>query len=367
MDASVSQPLPPQSYLMLDNALHRAMLPLSSGNLQFLRQRGINTFLNLTDSPLDEHIQEFAESNDICVLSTNRIEDGSAKTDEARDSLAAMSAAPTTSSASATSGAGTSSDIGTCSSSNAALVNADSNDSSGGGGGNDSALPQATAPVPAGASSAGSSSVMDNASIENSAVEGKGNKEVADRDTADNAKGDISASPSVREEVHQTILSDLRRTDEWVIDTLSTLIQLSVDSNVLLICDWVVGLDAVVLACLRRVQRWGMAAVLSEFRFIAGGDLFDLEQFIEVIDLSVCESILAHGAAATNSQPAFIRAYSTGLAEEERMKAGLCRLDEEKRALYMRVIFHDSHNAVSEEVKYSPLLSLIDDKDDDVD
>mmetsp|Transcript_17977 Transcript_17977/g.30074 ORF Transcript_17977/g.30074 Transcript_17977/m.30074 type:complete len:283 (+) Transcript_17977:123-971(+) len=45
--------------------------------------------------------------------------------------------------------------------------------------------------------------------------------------------------------------------------------------------------DAALISCLRRIQRWGLSSVLAEFRQLTGRKIFDLEQFIEFFDASV--------------------------------------------------------------------------------
>lgn len=44
--------------------------------------------------------------------------------------------------------------------------------------------------------------------------------------------------------------------------------------------------DAVVIACLRKLQQWGMTSVFEEFRIIARKKMFDLEQYVEFFDIS---------------------------------------------------------------------------------
>lgn len=47
--------------------------------------------------------------------------------------------------------------------------------------------------------------------------------------------------------------------------------------------------DAALIACLRRIQRWGLTSVLAEFRQLTGRKIFDLEQFIEFFDVSTVQ------------------------------------------------------------------------------
>ena len=45
--------------------------------------------------------------------------------------------------------------------------------------------------------------------------------------------------------------------------------------------------DAMLIACLRRLQRWSLTSVLANFRLLTGRKIFDLEQFIEFFDVSI--------------------------------------------------------------------------------
>jgi hypothetical protein len=115
-----------------------------------------------------------------------------------------------------------------------------------------------------------------------------------------------------------------------------------------------------------------MTAVLSEFRFITGpANLFDVEQLIEAVPpMDDCRLAMAAPEA-----PAFARAYTEGVECEEKILADLPNMDVDRREKFERLIFRQTHNfpgsdrhrMVSQHTDYSPTLSLISDKDDEVD
>lgn len=47
--------------------------------------------------------------------------------------------------------------------------------------------------------------------------------------------------------------------------------------------------DAALIACLRRIQRWGLTSVLAEFRQLTNRKIFDMEQFIEFFDVTTVQ------------------------------------------------------------------------------
>lgn len=44
-------------------------------------------------------------------------------------------------------------------------------------------------------------------------------------------------------------------------------------------------IDALIIGCLRKLQKWDMTSILGEFRHLTGRKIFDMEQFIEFIDI----------------------------------------------------------------------------------
>lgn len=252
---------PPQQYMMVDTSLHRAVLPFTRYNLLFLHVQGIDTFFNLSTSPLHETILEFADAKDISVLNTARMGD---------------------------------------------------------------------------------------------TMEGHND----------------SPSDDGRDGGLLPILSDLQLAGDWIRDTLVTLLTLTRDCKVLLISDSNICIDAIVLACSRRLQQWSATAWLSEFRFLAGRDLSDVEQFIESVDLSPLQGIVEGG-----NTPAFMRTYTEARRREESaVSEGQWKLwglgpsvDGKKRAVYERLLLHGSHRVTSKGMVFNANLSLINEKDEEVD
>lgn len=55
-----------------------------------------------------------------------------------------------------------------------------------------------------------------------------------------------------------------------------------------MLCSMELFADIVMIACLRRLQRWCLTSVIDEFRALSlRRNCFDLEQFIEYFDISL--------------------------------------------------------------------------------
>jgi hypothetical protein len=74
--------------------------------------------------------------------------------------------------------------------------------------------------------------------------------------------------------------------EDWMKSALELLFTLSRDP-VLIVGSATSCVDAALIACLRRIQRWGLCSVLANFRQLTGRKIFDLEQFIEFFDASI--------------------------------------------------------------------------------
>lgn len=81
-------------------------------------------------------------------------------------------------------------------------------------------------------------------------------------------------------------LSTVGMSEDWMKRALELLFSLS-RHPVLMVGSTSSCVDAALISCLRRVQRWGLSSVLAEFRQLTGRKIFDLEQFIEFFDVSV--------------------------------------------------------------------------------
>lgn len=97
----------------------------------------------------------------------------------------------------------------------------------------------------------------------------------------------------------------------WVTQALELLLSLH-PSPVLIIGHNGTALDALLIACLRKLQRWSFVSILTEFRSLAGVSIFDYEQFIEHVELSLTSPFTARTC---------LTAYSTAAALIEETQA----------------------------------------------
>lgn len=74
--------------------------------------------------------------------------------------------------------------------------------------------------------------------------------------------------------------------EDWMKRCLELIFSLCRDP-VLIVGNAMTCVDAALIACLRRIQRWGLTSVLANFRQLTGRKIFDLEQFIEFFDTTV--------------------------------------------------------------------------------
>lgn len=109
---------------------------------------------------------------------------------------------------------------------------------------------------------------------------------------------DLSADIAVHELPVDTSTLHLQA----VLDSLELVLSLA-GRNVLLIGTPKNSFDALLIACLRRVQGWTMLAILSEFRCNCTARSFDMEQFIEHFD----PSLLSYQPNAT--LPEYLQIY----------------------------------------------------------
>lgn len=82
--------------------------------------------------------------------------------------------------------------------------------------------------------------------------------------------------------------SSIGVSEDWMKSALELLFSLSRDP-VLIVGSALSCVDAALIACVRRIQRWSLTSVLAEFRQVTGRKIFDLEQFIEFFDVSIVQ------------------------------------------------------------------------------
>jgi hypothetical protein len=74
-------------------------------------------------------------------------------------------------------------------------------------------------------------------------------------------------------------------------------------SVVTFVCSEDTCIDASVIACVRRLQKWSMTSIIAEFRYLTGRKDFDMEQFIEFFDVNDAVRV------SRRRMPAYIDVY----------------------------------------------------------
>jgi hypothetical protein len=160
-------------------------------------------------------------------------------------------------------------------------------------------------------------------------------------------------------------LSDVSVAATWIVETVTKLLSLGEHGKILLITDRPICVDAIILACVRRLQHWSMSAVLSELRFIAGPHLYDIEQLVESVDLSVLEAQRGEWAISA-ATPTFMSwddgdILAMAAASEEMTSSN-------EREELLGKLFGRTHCVLtSDEIKFDPVTCLIHEKDDEID
>ena len=80
-------------------------------------------------------------------------------------------------------------------------------------------------------------------------------------------------------------LSGVGVSEDWMKNALELMFTLSRDP-VLIVGSGISCIDAALIGCLRRIQRWSLTSVIAYFRRITARKIFDLEQFIELFNIS---------------------------------------------------------------------------------
>ena len=226
---------PPPDYVQLDNNLHRARPPILEHNLPFLSHREIDVIMNLSGYPLEPALLSFCEQTEVVIYE-----------------LTDLVSAPVDADGSVTTGAKQSTSQGNVKGSYGSNI-------IGSSGSNHSAIPIRN---------------MSSNSSEN----------ILKNYDSSRTNYDDTSSSSVEVTV-KTITADLDACKSWLIKTMDILLSLG-EANILLIGESSCVLDAILVASLRKLQRWIFTSIICEFRFLTGKKMFDTEQFIESVDLS---------------------------------------------------------------------------------
>ena len=221
---------PPPDYIQLDNNLHRARPPILDHNLLFLAQREIDVVMNLSGYPLEPVFLSFCHQSGIIIYELADLVPSS--TDDDVDK-----------------------------------ANNKRNPSSWG-----SNVGNYTKEV--GSNNPSSGRKVGSDSVDS--ISKDGNTVLKDHQGINNDGTEITV---------KTITADVDACKDWLIKTLDTLLSLN-EAKVLLIGESSCVLDAIVVASLRKLQRWIFTSILLEFRLLTGKKMFDFEQFIESVDLS---------------------------------------------------------------------------------
>jgi hypothetical protein len=169
--------------------------------------------------------------------------------------------------------------------------------------------------------------------------------------------------------------------EDFMKTTLELILCLSVTSPaVLLIGSPSHAIDCIIVACLRRVQEWSFVSILGELRMLSGCRQFDLEQFIEsfnpdIVDISQNtpdylqihmrlkdeEEKLLHRLEKGKS---FINANISTLLAEPSIQPSE-PITSESDVILGKLFFSNRLISLSPGTQFDPILSLINDKDDD--
>ena len=221
---------PPPDYVPLDNSLHRARPPILEHNLLFLAHREINVIMNLSGYPLEPALLSFCEEAGIVTY-------------ELTDFVSSP-------------------------------VDVHTNVKNG----TKKSASQGNNVVNYGKDAGGSNNIT------GGKVSGNVGENIPTKSDGGRKHHDDMSNGSVEVTV-KTITADADTCKLWLIKTLDTLLSLN-DANVILIGESSCVLDAILVASLRKLQRWVFTSIICEFRFLTGKKMFDFEQFIESVDLS---------------------------------------------------------------------------------
>jgi hypothetical protein len=123
------------------------------------------------------------------------------------------------------------------------------------------------------------------------------------------------------------------------------------DTPVLIIGDLEHCLDALIVAALRRLQHWAFTGILAEFRTLTGRSIFDFEQAIEALDLSIIR--------IPRPAPQYITAYEFVKQEEAAALVFISaqgELESSKSNFLKRMYSNDLNVVASPDIVYDPNL-----------
>jgi hypothetical protein len=163
----------------------------------------------------------------------------------------------------------------------------------------------------------------------------------------------IAASPSQTAEVLSSSSYEL---SGWLKHSLEQLLSVG-NSSVLLLGDMESTLDLLLIAALRRLQKWSFTCTITEFRSLAGRNIFDYEQVIEAFDPSIVE--------LPRPLPLHISSYFDVRQEEVNFHASLAAgkslssEDAAKMNFLARMFSPDANVVITENAKYDPTLRSV--------